>query len=456
MLPGTVLAQAPAAPVPSVSLLDNAQALTPNPKIQGMVAAVKPARMEEYVRKLVSFGTRHTRSNPDNPVRGIGAARRWIKEELERCNRDAGGRLEITFDEFVQQPGPRVPAPVTLMNVVATLRGNALSGARHYVVSGHYDSMPKDVMDPESTAPGANDDGSGTAAVMAAACAMAALQPRATIVFMAVAGEEQGLLGSTHWAEQAKARGLDVAGMFTNDIVGGSRGADGKGEHGYVRLFAEGVSPSLELSGERRTLVQTGGESDSRARQLARLARDAGARYVPELPVRVVFRSDRYLRGGDHAPFLARGFAAARFTEARENFRHQHENVEVRDGIQYGDLPEYMDFGYAAAVARINVAALAALALAPAAPAKVEMETFRLENDTTLRWAPNSEPDIAGYRIVWRDTTAPFWQHAVYVGNVNRHTLAGVSKDDYVFGVQAIDRDGNASVAEYPMPVRAR
>jgi hypothetical protein len=285
---------------------------------------------------------------------------------------------------------------------------------------------------------------------------MAGERFRATLVFMAVAGEEQGLLGSTHWAEQAKKQGINVAGMITNDIVGGSMGVDGIAEHGDVRLFAEGLPPALEPTPEQRTLIQSGGENDTAPRQLARFVRDAGAKYVPELPVRVVFRRDRYLRGGDHMPFLENGYAAVRFTEARENYRHQHENPEIRDGVQYGDLPEYMNFDYAARVARVNGAALAALAQGPAAPAKVEMETVRLENDATLRWAANAEPDIAGYRIVWRETTAPFWQYAAFVGNVTRHTLPGVSKDNYVFGVQAVDKEGNASVATYPMPIRTR
>jgi hypothetical protein len=441
---------------PGVSLLDNPLATAPNPAIQKVLKAIDAARIEAYDRKLVSFGTRHTLSDPDHPTRGVGAARAWIKAELERCNRDAGGRLEIAFDEFIQPPGPRVPAAAKLVNVVATLPGSGAGAARYFVISGHYDSMSKDVMKPEPDAPGANDDASGTVAVMASACAMANMRPRATIVFMAVVGEEQGLLGSTHWAELAKARGLDIAGMLTNDIVGGAKPVEGPGENTYVRVFAEGVPPAETLTREQRTLISTGGESDSGPRQLARFVHDAGARYVPDFPVRVMFRRDRYLRSGDHAPFLERGYAAVRLTEARENFRHQHENVEVRDGIQYGDLPEYVDFGYVTQVAKLDAATLAALALAPAAPSKVELETFKLENDTTLRWEPNREADIAGYRIVWRDTTAPFWQRAVYVGNVTRHTLAGVSHDDYLFGVQAIDQQGNASMTVYPVPVRTR
>jgi hypothetical protein len=452
-----VASGAAAADGAQVSLLDNPQLARPSPTILAAVASIDAARIESYVRKLVSFGTRHTLSEPENPTWGIGAARRWIKDELERCNRETGGRLEVAFDEFVQAAGPRVPEPVKVVNVVATLRGSDEGAtARHYVVSGHYDSMPRDVMDPKSAAPGANDDGSGTAAVMAIACAMAPQRYRATLVFMTVAGEEQGLLGSTHWAANARKQGINIAGMITNDIVGGSKGVDGLAEHGYVRLFAEGLPPGLDPTPEQRTLIQTGGESDTAPRQLARFVRDAGAKYVPDLPVRVVFRRDRYLRGGDHMPFLERGYAAVRFTEARENYRHQHENPEIREGVQYGDLPEFMNFDYAARVARVNAAALAALAQGPAAPVKVEMETVRLENDTTLRWAANTEPDIAGYRIVWRDTTAPFWQHAAFVGNVTRHTLAGVSKDNYVFGVQAVDREGNASVATYPVPVRSR
>jgi hypothetical protein len=311
-------------------------------------------------------------------------------------------------------------------------------------------------MDATSFAPGANDDASGTAAVMELARVMARYEFDATLVFMAVAAEEQGLNGSTHWAEMAKQKNLNIAGMITNDIIGSSRADDGRVDNSQVRLFAEGLRAGRETSPELSALVQTGGENDSSPRQLARHIKEVGEQYVPGFKVTVVYRRDRYGRGGDHSPFLDRGYAAVRFTEPNEDFKHQHQNVRIENGVQYGDLPEFVDFNYVAQVTRINAAALASLSLAPAPPSKVEMETARLENDTTLRWEANKEPDLAGYQIVWRETTAPFWQNRVFAGNVTRYTVKGVSKDNYLFGVQAVDKEGNMSPAVYPTPARGR
>jgi hypothetical protein len=276
----------------------------------------------------------------------------------------------------------------------------------------------------------------------------------ATLVFMAVAAEEQGLNGSTHWAEMAKQKSLNIAGMITNDIIGSSRADDGRIDDAQVRLFAEGVPPAREVSNDLRTFLQTGGENDSPARLLARRIKEIAEKHVPGMKVNIIYRRDRYLRGGDHSPFLDRGYAAVRMTEPNEDFRHQHQDIRKENGVQYGDLPEFVDFNYVAQVARVNASALAGLALAPAAPSKVEVETVKLENDTTLRWEANKEPDLAGYRIVWRETTSPVWQYAQFAGNVTRYTVKGVSKDNYLFGVQAVDKDGNVSVANYPRPYR--
>ena len=429
----------------------------PNPLIQKMAGEISAERIEARIRKLVSFGTRNSLSDPDSETRGIGAARRWIKAELEKCSAQFGGRLQVAFDEHLVEQGPRIPKPTKIVNVVATLPGTqAESRARHYVVSGHYDSMPSSPVDPEKDAPGANDDASGTAVSMELACVMARYQFDATLVFMMVAGEEQGLLGSYAWANGAKTKGIDVAGMITNDIVGNTRSVDGRVERGRVRLFAEGVPPLKTLPDEILLALRTGGENDLPTRGLARYVKDAAERHVPQLKVDVIYRRDRYLRGGDHIPFLEAGYPAIRFTEVFEDFRHQHQDVRVENGVQFGDLPEFVDFGYVADVARVNAAALAALALGPSAPKEVEVMTLFLEHNTTLRWAPNPEPDVAGYRIVWRDTTVPVWQHARDVGNVTHHTLVDISKDNFVFGVQAYDRDGNLSVTTYPRPFRRR
>ena len=427
----------------------------PNPLIQKMTAEVSAERIEARIRKLVSFGTRNSLSGTDSQTRGIGAARRWIKAELEKCAADSGGRLQVALDEHLVESGPRIPKPTSIVNVVATLPGTQPeSRARHYVVSGHYDSMPSSPVDPEKDAPGANDDASGTAVSMELACVMAHYPFDATLVFMMVAGEEQGLLGSYGWAKAAKAKGLEVAGMITNDIVGNTRSVDGRVERGRVRLFAEGVPPLKALPDEVLLALRTGGENDLPTRSLARYAKEAAERHVPQLKIDMIFRRDRYLRGGDQIPFLEAGYPAIRFTEVFEDFRHQHQDVRLEKGVQYGDLPEFVDFGYVADVARVNAAALASLALGPSAPKDVEVMTLFLEHNTTLRWKANPEPDVAGYRIVWRDTTAPFWQHAVDAGNVTHHTLVDISKDNFVFGVQAYDRDGNLSVTTYPRPFR--
>jgi hypothetical protein len=322
-----------------------------------------------------------------------------------------------------------------------------------YVVSGHYDSRNTDVMDASGDAPGANDDASGTAAVMEMACVMAKYKFDATLVFMTVAAEEQGLLGAAHWAEQAKLKNLNIAGMFTNDIIGSSRDEHGKKDDTQVRLFAEGLPVQKENSDVVRTLIQTGGENDSLSRQLARAVKEAGERYVPKFKVNVIQRRDRYLRGGDHMPFLERGYAALRFTEPAEDFNHQHQNIRTENGVLIGDLPQYNDYNYIAKVARVNAAALSSLALAPAAPQKVQVRTAKLQNDTELVWQANSEPDLAGYRIVWRDTTAADWQGSKFVGKVTEVTMPQ-SKDNVYFGVQAVDIDGNVSPASYPTPLR--
>lgn len=427
------------------------------PQIEQIVAAISAQRIEAYVAKLVSFQTRHTASDTSSETTGIGAARRWIEAELQRCGAQAGGRLQVGLDSYVQPAGPRLAAPTEIVNVVATLPGTQTqSRERMYVVSAHYDSINGDQLDVKGAAPGADDDASGTAAVMEMACVMSKYTFDATLVFLTVAGEEQGLFGSTHWAEGARKKNLNIAGMFTNDIIGSSRADDGRLDSTQVRLFAEGIPPLKEMPDSVRGLLATGGENDSPTRQLARHVKEIGERYVSNFKVSVVQRRDRYLRGGDHMPFLERGYPALRFSEPNEDFRHQHQNVRVESYTQYGDLPQFVDPLYVAKVASVNAAAMASLALAPAAPQNVQIRTSKLENDSSLLWQPNTEPDLLGYRVVWRETTAPQWQGSLFVGNVTQTTMKGLSKDNYFFGVQAIDKDGNASVATYPVPLRER
>ncbi len=434
----------------------NAQDLTdpgpPRMEIRSLVDKVSPQRIEEYNRKLVSFGTRNTNSAQDDPVRGIGAARDWIYNEFKRISADCGGCLEVEKQTYLQEKGRRVPNAINITNVSATLKG-IRNPQRVYVVSGHYDSMCGNPSDGECDAPGANDDGSGTAAVIEMARVMSKRKFDATIKFMTVAGEEQGLLGASHFAEQAKENKMDIEAMFTNDIIGGIKTFKDRPDRNSVRVFAEGV-PSSETDAEAGIRRSVGGENDSPARQLGRYIYQAALVYSPEFKVRLIYRRDRYLRGGDHIPFLEQGFAAVRFTETHEDYDHQHQNVRTENGKFYGDTPEYIDFGYIASVTKINVASLASLALAPAKPKNVGIVVTRLTNDTDLKWDANQETDLAGYEIVWRDTVSPFWTNSKFVGNVTEYPMAEMSKDNFFFGVRAVDKDGNKSPVVFPRPTR--
>lgn len=423
-----------------------------NPEIVSMLRDVSAQRIETNIRKLVSFGTRNTLSAQDDPKRGIGAARDWIFSEFERISRECNGCLVVEKQSFTQPKAPRIPQPTILTNVIATLKG-ASDPDRIYVVSGHYDSMCSSPTDAACDAPGANDDASGTAAVIELARVMSKHRFDATIVFMAVAGEEQGLLGATYFAEQAKEKGLRIEAMFTNDIIGGVTSQKNSPNRNRVRVFSEGV-PSNESPQEANTRRSVGGENDSPSRQLARFIKEQSDRYIKNFKVWMIYRRDRYLRGGDHIPFLERGFPAVRITESDEDYTHQHQNVRTENGIFYGDTPEFVDFDYVANVTKVNLTSLAALALAPAAPKNVGIITSRLTNDTDLKWDPNSETDIAGYEIVWRDTTSPEWTDSLFVGNVTTYTIKQKSKDNFFFGVRAVDKFGNRSPVTFPRPTR--
>jgi len=422
-----------------------------NPEIFKMIREVSANRIEADIRKLVSFGTRNTLSEQDNPSRGIGAARDWIFGEFQKIDADCNNCLIVEKQTFLQPKANRIPEPVNLTNVIATLKGTT-NPERVYVVSGHYDSMCTSPIDAKCDAPGANDDASGTAAVIELARVMSKRNFDATIVFMAVPGEEQGLLGASYFAEQAKQKAMDIEGMFTNDIIGGVTSYKNSPNRNRVRVFSEGV-PSNETEQQAGTRRSVGGENDSASRQLARYIKEQSDKYLKNFKVWMIYRRDRYGRGGDHIPFLERGFTAVRFTESDEDYTHQHQNVRTENGIFYGDTPEFVDFEYTANVARVNLISLASLANAPANP-KNAILVSRLSNDTELKWDANTDADLAGYEIAWRETTAAEWTDSVFVGKATNFVIKERSKDNYFFGIRSVDKDGNKSPVSFPKPVR--
>ncbi|QNP71203.1 M20/M25/M40 family metallo-hydrolase [Streptomyces roseirectus] len=421
----------------------------PSRELRAILKELDQSRIEETVRTLVSFGTRHTLSVQDDPARGIGAARDWLRDRLQSYAAESGGRMTVELQSYVQEPAPRIPAPTRITNVLATLRGS-VTPERVHVISGHYDSRVSDVMDAVSDAPGADDDASGVAVVLELARVFARRRPASTIVFAAVAGEEQGLYGSRYLARQLKDTGADVRAMFTNDIVGSSTADDGTRDPHTIRLFAEGV-PTSETPEQAAVRRSVGGENDSETRQLARFVRDVADNDATGMRVRVIYRRDRYLRGGDHIPFLENGYPALRFTEPAEDFAHQHQDVRVEDGRQFGDLPEFCDFGFTTRVARVNAAALWTLAQAPGAPRGARIVTSALTNSTRLVWSRGTEPDLAGYEVVWRETTAPEWTHLVDAGDVTSYEV-DLSKDNVFFGVRAVNRAGLRGPVAFPSP----
>ena len=426
-----------------------------DPEIVAALRQVSAQRIQANIEKLVSFGTRSTLSAQDGASiaagRGIGAAREWIKSEFERYSKDCGGCLEVKTDAFTEEPAERIPKATEITNVYAVLKGTDAANAKRIVlVTGHYDSRNSDTFDVQGDAPGANDDGSGTAISLECARVLSKLKFPATIVFLTVAGEEQGLNGSRHFAKMAKDQGWDLEAVLNNDIVGGDKGAGQ--DHSVVRVFSEGL-PVAATEQDIRRMRGLGGESDSGSRQLARYIADVGRTYDAGVKPMLVFRLDRYLRGGDHFAFNQQGFSAVRFTEFREDFHHQHQNPRTENGIEYGDLPKFVDYDYVARVARLNAATLAALAAAPAPPANVHLLTKDLEQDSTLTWDASPGGLAAEYEVLWRATTSPEWEHVQNVGSVTRATLA-LSKDNVIFAVRAVDRAGHRSLPVVPVPER--
>ncbi|QEC51514.1 M28 family metallopeptidase [Anseongella ginsenosidimutans] len=426
-----------------------------DPQIADMVKAVSADHLRQLVQELAGFGTRHTLSDTTSDSRGIGAARRWIKAELERYARESGGRLMVEYDSYVQEGGiRRVEKATEIKNVIAILPGVDTADKRVFIVSGHYDSRNSDVSDAVSDAPGANDDCSGTAAVMEMARIMSKHRFKATIIFACVAGEEQGLLGSGHLAARAKQEGWQVAGMITNDIVGNSQGSGTLlRDNTRVRVFSEGI-PVAAGEKEIARIRQLGMENDSPSRQLARYLKELGERYVDHLEIMLIYRPDRFLRGGDHLPFSREGFPAIRVTEMNEHFRYQHQDVRTENGLEYGDLVQHVDFEYLRKVTAMNMASLANLAASPGPPEQVQIIMEGLSNETVLAWkAPQSQDPTLSYYVLIRETSSPVWQKKIRVP-ATRVRLP-YSKDNYFFAVQAVDAAGHESLPVFPLPAQA-
>jgi Peptidase family M28 len=435
-----------------------ASRMQPDPAIVAALKDISAQNIEHTIAQLVSFGTRQTLSvnNPDAATsdKGIVAARKWIKSEFERYSAECGGCLEVQVDTFIQPTVPRVPQPTELQNVYAILRGTDPAQAKRiFLVTGHYDSRNKETNNSTDPAPGANDDGSGTAVSLECARVLSKHKFPSTIIFLTVAGEEQGLLGSGHFAKMAKEQGWELQGVLNNDIVGGNNTpGDTMRNPNIVRVFSEGL-PAAATEVDIRRIRSVGGENDSASRELARYIQEIGSTYdFGSFAPLLVFRRDRYLRGGDHSAFNDQGFAAVRFTEYREDFHHQHENPRTENGIEFGDLPKFVDYNYVANVARLNAATLASLASAPAAPAKVRLMTAGLENDSKLQWEPAA--GASAYEVLWRKTTDAVFPEANVMRTTETKVDLNESKDNVIFGVRSVDSKGRRSLIAIPEPER--
>lgn len=422
-------------------------------RIRQIVAGVSAQRIEADIRRMAAFGTRHTMSDTLSQTRGIGASRRWLYAEFQRISRECGGCLEVRYigEVIPANPQGRIRVPTNVVNVVAIQRGQT-DPNRHVLITGHYDSRVNDVMDATSDAPGANDDASGVAAALEAARVLSRHRFDATIVYGALSGEEQGLLGGEILARYAKANGWRIAGVLNNDIIGNTRGQTGASGNTTARVFAPGIAPDAPAA-ELRRYLYSGGELDTPTRQLARYVDRVADRYVNDLDVQMIYRLDRFGRGGDQTPFFLAGYPAVRITETYEDYTRQHQNVRVENGIRYGDTPDMVDYPYVAKMTSLNAASLASLAWAPAAPDSVTV-AGGVSPNTVLRWKAVNAPDLAGYRVYWRLPTEPTWTRSRWVGNVTEATLENVIIDNFFFGVVAVDREGHESIAVYPVPGR--
>ncbi|MEO7312542.1 MAG: M28 family metallopeptidase [Chitinophagaceae bacterium] len=422
-----------------------------DPLIENMVSQVSADSLKSYINTMVGFGTRQTMSTITDPKRGIGAARTWVVSKFNSFAKKTGGRMTCYVDTVTLPPdGKRISEPTNLGNAMAILKGTDLNDDRIFLISGHLDSRVSDVMNKTSDAPGANDDGSGAAAVIECARIMSQQQFGATIIFVTVSGEEQGLLGANFLATQMADKKWNLEAMLNNDIMGSNNSTETNIiDNTRVRIFSEGL-PGYETDKAATNIRTYGLENDGKARQLARYVKETGERYVDNLEVVMVYRNDRFLRGGDHTPFVSKGFAAVRITEMNENYDHQHQDLRTENGKRYGDLAEFMDFELLRKNTALNLSCLANLAKAPAMPQEVKVETKSLTNYTILTWKAPKAGIVKGYYILMRETTSAVWQKKIFTDKTE--IRLPYSKDNYFFGVQSVNDDGNESLPVVPMP----
>jgi hypothetical protein len=433
------------------SFIFSQNTIAKDPQIEKMVKEVSPDSLRFYITKLVGFGTRNTLSTQSDPKRGIGAARQWVLSRFIEFAKQSGGKLTAFIDTTIyKKDGRRVDRDIVLGNAVARLSGTDPNDDRIFIISGHLDNMRTNVMDSTGDAPGADDDGSGTAAVLECARIMSKYSFPATIIFVAVSGEEQGLLGSTYMAEKAKKENWNIEGVLNNDIMGSNNSSETNIiNNTKVRVFSEAFSV-LDTGKAESTIRNLGLENDGKARQLARYVKDVAERYVDNLNVVMIYRNDRFLRGGDHLPYVQRGYAAVRITEMDENFYRQHQDVRIENGIQYGDLPEYIDFEYLRKNTCMNLCNLANLAKSPSMPQEVRMEVRRLTNFTDLTWKAPKTGKVKGYCVLMRETTSPVWQNRFFTTDTKMSLP--YSKDNYFFAVQTVSEEDNEGLPVVPVP----
>ncbi|MEB2786774.1 M20/M25/M40 family metallo-hydrolase [Algoriphagus persicinus] len=421
-----------------------------NPEIAQMIAEISSDSLEHHVRTLASYTSRHTLNT--NEKNGMPAAQQYVLTKFNHFAKQSGGRMTAEVEKFIiPADNRRITADSPGANVIATLKGTDPADDRIFIISAHMDSRNKDVMDAEGSAPGANDDGSGTAAVIELARIMASHKFSATILFVAFTGEEQGLKGATYLADKAKTEEWNLAAVLNNDIVGNSSSSETLIKDNLkMRVFSETI-PTAETEQEGNIRRYTNADNDSKSRQLARYIKEQGERYVDQFEVKLIYRSDRFLRGGDQTSFARNGFTAVRMSEMNENFIHQHENVRVEDGIHYGDLPEFMDFEYLRKVSAVNLASLASLANSPDHPQEVKIDVRGLSNKSTLLWKAPAMGKAKGYYVLMRETSSAMWERKFWTTETTL-TLP-YSKDNYFFAVQSVSESGAESLPVFPTPL---